>query len=134
MTMPIDGIPEAITAVAALRTASCIGRTNRMPSTLPEYEANTGYAGTGRWLDRWARHGLQADAGQGRTRTRGIGDAEVAVLQGESDESGDPVRSRASVKGLRIHGNAKCRRPLLPGDVFQNPLDHIRSRHIINDA
>jgi hypothetical protein len=37
-----------------------------MSSTPPEYVANTGDAGTGRWLDRWARHGLQAYAGRDR--------------------------------------------------------------------
>ena len=40
---------------------------------------------------------LQADASQGRTRTRGIVDAEVAVPQ---DETNDRTRSRASVKSL----------------------------------
>ena len=73
-----------------------IGRTNRLPSTPPEYVAHTGYGGTGRWHDRWARRGLQADAGQGRTRTRGMGDAEVAVLQGESG-SREPSVSETSV-------------------------------------
>ncbi len=70
-----------------------------------------------------AGHGLQADAGQGRTRTRGIGDAEAAVLR---DESEDPVRSRASVKGLRIRGDAECRRPLLRRYVFRATAASLR--------
>ena len=74
---------------------------------------------------------LQADASQGRTRARGISDAEVAVLQGES---GSRERLRASVKSLCIRANAERRRPLLLRDMFQDALDHIRSRDIGNDA
>jgi hypothetical protein len=114
---------------------SRIGSTNRMSSTPPEYEASTGYAGTGRWLDRWARHGLQADGGQGRTRARGIGDAEVAVLQ---REPGDPVARRASVNGLRGAARAAVWRPLLSGDMpcdgHADALNHIRSRHVRQSA
>ena len=74
---------------------------------------------------------LQADAGQGRTRTRDIGDAEVAVLLGESV---DPVRSRASVQAVRIHANPQCRRPLLLRDMRKDALNRIGSRHIGDDT
>jgi RHS repeat-associated protein len=62
-----------------------------MSSTPPEYEASTGYAGTGRWLDRWARHGLQADGGQGRTRARGIGADALARLTSDTPLPGGPT-------------------------------------------
>ena len=58
---------------------------------------------------------LQADAGQGSARARGISDAEVAVLQGES---GSRERLRASVKSLCICATAEGRWPLLFHDAM----------------
>ncbi len=66
---------------------------------------------------------LQADAAQGDTRTRGISDAEVAVLQGES---GSRERLRASVKSLCIRANAEHQRRLLLRYVFRATAASLR--------
>ncbi len=79
-----------------------------------------------------------ADAQDRRTRTGGIGDAEVAVLQGEP---GDPVARRASVHGLRAAARAAvwgpcwlatCRVTATVRWPF-DALNHIGSRHVSDD-
>ncbi len=87
--------------------------------------------GTGWTSDERPQSSSPADARDGRLRTCGIGDAEVAVLQGEP---GDPVARRASVNGVPCPAVAEFWRSLVPGDMRQNALNHIRSRHVRQSA
>ncbi len=107
------------------------GRTNRMAPASAEYGLRERHGGTGRTCDERPQCSSRADARDGRTRTGGIGDAKVAVLQGEP---ADPVVRRASVNGLRGPARDEFRRPLLPSDRRLDALSPIGSRHVRQSA
>ncbi len=107
-------ISRVMNLLVQLDDSAHMGRTNRMAPTSAEYGWREGQGETGCRSDERPQYSSPADARDGRLRTCGIGDAEVAVLQGES---GDPVARRASVNGLPGPARDEFWRPLLPGDV-----------------
>ena len=116
---------------AGLPAAS--GRRRRQRQNKPratdsaEYEAHTAPRepdGAGWWTPRE----MQADAGRGRTRTRRIRDAEVAVLQGSPEAASVAratfMRSKRSARSMRsifLRCQESGRRGLL-GSVGQSDL------------